>query len=468
MPTPDSIAIRALCAALLAPPAAHGADWNSGTGGNPARNSFTTERGPDEPDILWTGSLPAIVAQQAVIEGDLVVMARITSFDLPNGTTIVAHDLHTGAERWTQQLPYDFPGSSWRSRVSAIRNGLVYATRAGNTNLDPMYALDVADGSIVWQSQHPIDEATTESASFAPDGDLIVGNFTTVRRIEWTDGTTVWTAPRACPTTNGCEACVFGARVYLWNATADGPKVTALDLATGHELYSGPPIGGGFIRQVGLMVGPDGTVYAPRTQNNPITDFFVAFEDTGRALVEKWSIPMGYTPFASFGVGPDGSVYTYSPDQTILRLDPATGRPMNESDPVPGLSSPRMAIDNLGRIFLTNGGFPDGALFSFNADLTLRWMEPITNVNLGGPAVGSNGVLVVCGVGTDVRAYQTAGGPLPGDVNGDGAVDVADLVELLVSWGPCPEPPEPCPADIDGDGDVDVGDLVELFVNWGP
>jgi hypothetical protein len=27
------------------------------------------------------------------------------------------------------------------------------------------------------------------------------------------------------------------------------------------------------------------------------------------------------------------------------------------------------------------------------------------NVNVGGPALGQNGILVVCGVGTDVRAY---------------------------------------------------------------
>ena len=39
------------------------------------------------------------------------------------------------------------------------------------------------------------------------------------------------------------------------------------------------------------------------------------------------------------------------------------------------------------------------------------------NVNLGGPTLGQNGVLVICGTGTDVRAYRTdvtqvAGSPL--------------------------------------------------------
>ena len=52
-----------------------------------------------------------------------------------------------------------------------------------------------------------------------------------------------------------------------------------------------------------------------------------------------------------------------------------------------------------------------------------------------------------------------------GDVTGDETVDVQDLVEVLLSWGPCP--PE-CPADLDGSGTVDVVDLVEVLLRWGP
>jgi hypothetical protein len=65
-----------------------------------------------------------------------------------------------------------------------------------------------------------------------------------------------------------------------------------------------------------------------------------------------------------------------------------------------------MAIDSVGKIYLTNGGFSQGRLYSFNPDLSLRWSEVINNVNIGGPALGENGTLVVCGTGTDVRAYS--------------------------------------------------------------
>lgn len=52
-----------------------------------------------------------------------------------------------------------------------------------------------------------------------------------------------------------------------------------------------------------------------------------------------------------------------------------------------------------------------------------------------------------------------------GDINGDGVVDVSDLLLLLSAWGGCPS--ASCPADLNGDGVVDVSDLLLLFANWG-
>jgi outer membrane protein assembly factor BamB len=386
----------------------YGDDWTVGTGGKPARYGLSTELGPTDQTLLWQGGLPAVIARPAVIEGNIVAMDRIQDIsDVLHGTKIVAHNLTTGETLWTKDLPVEFPSTDWRNRVSAIRDGKVYATRSGNTNASYLYALNVLTGEIIWRSQDLIDESSTEGISFASNGDLIVGNFTNIKRIDAGDGTTVWTSARSSPTSGGSEVAVCGGKGFAWEATGQGPRISVYNLDTGTRLYSSPGLGG-LIQQVAPFVGPDGTVYATRTQNNTITDYLVAFADIDTALVEKWRIPLGYVPFSSFGVGPDGSVYSYSQSNRVIRIDSNNGSVKDSSEIIllEFPSQPRMAIDDSGLVFVTNGCFTNGALYSFNRDLSLRWSTPIPNVNIGGPAIGQGGTMVVCGVGTDVRAYH--------------------------------------------------------------
>lgn len=54
----------------------------------------------------------------------------------------------------------------------------------------------------------------------------------------------------------------------------------------------------------------------------------------------------------------------------------------------------------------------------------------------------------------------------PADINGDGTVDVLDLLLLLSVWGDCPPPPIPCPPDLNHDGAIDVLDLLLLLAGW--
>jgi choice-of-anchor B domain-containing protein len=63
-----------------------------------------------------------------------------------------------------------------------------------------------------------------------------------------------------------------------------------------------------------------------------------------------------------------------------------------------------------------------------------------------------------------VDALQTEPSP---DINGDGVVDVNDLLMLLADWGECDPEPAPCPSDLNGDGSVNVLDLLELLDQWG-
>ena len=65
--------------------------------------------------------------------------------------------------------------------------------------------------------------------------------------------------------------------------------------------------------------------------------------------------------------------------------------------------------------------------------------------------------------GADDRIYVYEA-VIPGDLNGDGCVDQADLGILLADWG-CTG--GDCPGDCDGDGDTDQADLGVLLAHWG-
>jgi hypothetical protein len=64
--------------------------------------------------------------------------------------------------------------------------------------------------------------------------------------------------------------------------------------------------------------------------------------------------------------------------------------------------------------------------------------------------------------GSLYTAKITVAGASAADIDGDGAVNGADLGLLLSAWGPCGK----CPADVNGDGVVDGVDLGLLLAEW--
>ncbi|HBZ97720.1 MAG TPA: hypothetical protein DEO57_07730 [Phycisphaerales bacterium] len=56
----------------------------------------------------------------------------------------------------------------------------------------------------------------------------------------------------------------------------------------------------------------------------------------------------------------------------------------------------------------------------------------------------------------------------PGDTNGDGATNVADLLAVIAEWNsPCSIQPAGCDADVNDDGFVNVSDLLIVIAQWG-
>ena len=71
-----------------------------------------------------------------------------------------------------------------------------------------------------------------------------------------------------------------------------------------------------------------------------------------------------------------------------------------------------------------------------------------------------------------VKLQKLVCSTVTGDVDGNGIVDVNDLLAVVSAWGPCPAPPTPCPADIApagppaGNGVIDINDLLLVVTNW--
>jgi outer membrane protein assembly factor BamB len=296
-----------------------------------------------------------------------------------------------------------------------------------------------------------------------------------IKRIDKDTGETIWSTPRSCPTSNGCLVAVANDKVYYFEAGGNGPIVTAADLATGTPLFStaSGQLEAGFVQQVGLFVNGD-MVYVPRGQQGlpgeapPGVEFdtFFALRDTGVSFEVIYGLPSGFVPFSTSGVASDGTVYAYrTPEDSngdlvgelvVIRID-AGGNIIDQSAPLPTPTiapSPRMAIGGDDTIYLTTGEI----LVSLNADLTENWR--VTDAaDVGAPALGQDGILVVNFTGTDIRAFQTAGCN-PADLAAPfGVLDGADVNAFISAFGMAADE-----ADLNGDGIVDGAD-VNAFIS---
>jgi outer membrane protein assembly factor BamB len=296
----------------------------------------------------------------------------------------------------------------------------------------PLYALDQHTGEIVWVSADEQFAGAYDGVVFAPDGDPIVGWFTKIRRIDAATGATVWTANRIGSVSGSCGVALHGDAIYAADAAPGGHVIKRFDLATGALQYASPVMTG-FTLQNTPFVAADGTVYLSRTQNNPATDFFYAFEDTGAALLQKWLVPGAWSTSSEFAVGPDGSPYMLGAGNVIQRLDPATGGVTATSEPIAALGvnvTLRLAADAAGNVFASNGdasGGSAGRVFCFTADLATLWSLTVPNVNIGTPCLGQDGTLVVAGIGTNVQAFRTG---LPWTDVQEGLAGSAGIPEL--------------------------------------
>ncbi len=106
-------------------------------------------------------------------------------------------------------------------------------------------------------------------------------------------------------------------------------------------------------------------------------------------------------------------------------------------------------IDGGGEMFTTGG--------DFELSGTIGQPDANTIAMTGGDFQLTGGFWVISFVGPE---------PIPGDLDGDGDVDLTDLAQLLANYG-VTEGATYEDGDLDGDGDVDLSDLAELLAHYG-
>lgn len=281
----------------------------------------------------------------------------------------------------------------------------------------------------------------------------------------------------------------------LYVASERNDSVLRFETGSGDFVDAFIPAGtGGLSEPAAIVFGPDRT-------GDDASDLYVSSFDGDSVLVFD-GVDGGFVevfvtsgsgglngPDAGMTFGPDGHLYvpSYWSNQ-VLRYDGATGGFIDVfiGAGVGGLARPRTVVFTPGGDVLVTAETTDRVV---RCDATTgAFIDiPITLAGPTGMALDSNGWLYVASIDDNaVYRYDGAGGGAkvvvaPGegglatptfvllveacraDVDGNGAVDVADLVTLLAAWGPCPA----CPADIDDDGVVGVADLIELLGAWG-
>ncbi len=450
--------------------------WTN-AGGNAGRNGQTPQRGPDSATTIWTGAPSSIIAWQPVTDGATAYAVRQTGFPpepSSNRSPIFALDVATGAQKWRADIP--FLTGQWTTWVAGVKNGRLYASRAGNgaSVNAKVFCLDASTGAELWQSDDTVNSGPYDGVVFADNGDPVIADFNRITRLDHATGDTVWRVNRVCSVSSSCGGAIRGDAIYVADAVAGGHTIKKFSLATGALLYQGPVMAG-FTLQNTPLVAPDGTIYLSRTQNNEAVDFFYAFEDTGSAIVQLWATPAQWTTFSEFAVHPsDGSVYMLDPGLLVTRRNGSTGAMIAQAEAAiindPPNTTIRMAVDSLGRLYVSNGAFTNGRFYCYDSDLTLLWSTAFPSINIGGPSFGEDGTLIVAGTGTNMKAYRTS---CPSDVNGDGEVDVLDFLDFLDSFGACDGQPGPCSgssgvdADYNGDTTVDILDFLDFFDAFG-
>ncbi len=370
--------------------------------------------------VLWTGAAPDLLWESWTTPAvDLVNRVVVVA----QRNQVVGLDLADGHELWHITAR---TGKSFINASPAVDAGTAYISEFGGNAM--LYAIDTATGQIRWQTivgyisgANTVALTTTRAVIVTSDG-----WFRTLNRTTGALDVSVRISQ------NGFFGGVAAEETaaYTVDFTFGGGEATRIfkvNPATGAVIWSTP---------------------APRTDTIPvITDTLV--------------LVSGGDGYPQMGDDTD--------DPGFWAFDKATGQLLWQTPLAGGWTCQPVAAGNIAYVpVLGQTGPMSGALRAF--DLTKTPSQP-------GFQVASTGQIACSVAVSDGNVYGTgpyglvAFGPqpsMPGDFNGDGAIDVVDLLIFADSWSLTSTDEGFNPdCDFNHDGAIDIIDLLTFAEIWG-
>lgn len=357
-------------------------------GGNNQRNNYTKMPGPVSLEQLWSvnSSYATVIGNRVLTWDDLFATARVVFSPQYHGV-IELRSLLDGSLLWSKDL-----GPTSILYTVGFTEDAVYAHDYSN---DSLYALDLADGSIKWRIGESKLFPGNNGLVFACDGDPIDFG----RRIDKHTGEIVWQYDYIIPVGPSGGFALYGNTYYHWTGSIVTPKkLIAVDADKGDFLYESEELPGDGDQEIPLMIGPDGTIYITRDGGQ-----LYAFEDNGEEFSVKWTNP--YTIIVR-SVGPDGKLFGIEPNfNYLVSLDPADGTVLDTAFfefPYPMMNCITVTEDEV--VYATDNY---DKIYAFSYDLSeVLWELPLNNHVYSDPAPSKEGIMVLIGNGTNIKAYQ--------------------------------------------------------------
>jgi hypothetical protein len=406
-------------------------------------------------------------------DGTIVVAGRTLSADFP---TVNA-----------PQSSLDGPSDGWIARLAPSDGSILMSTYFGGNNNDALTDVAVRDdGAIVIVGRTAsIDLPTTADA--VQDGLTLISCFCDdayVAVLSADAGSVLYGTYLGGGLDDQATAVAIGPNGDLYLAG----RTRSQDFPTQQPMQAQP--GGGdedaFLARIALDGGLVYSTYLGGADRDWIMDMIV--DGSGQAIVTGWTnssgmptTPGAYQPVLGGQI--NGCDVPFGADRNCY--DAFVTRVAADGSLVFGtfLGGSRddqafgLALGPGGDIVVTGQAqsvdFPDGTPGIFvsqiagdgsSLDYTL---STFGNGGLGADVDTALGDVFVTGdVRVPTRTYIARIDPPAtapaADVNGDGSVDVDDLLAVMQAWGPC----DGCPEDVDGSGMVDVDDLLAVLLIW--